>query len=71
VQYQKKKEIKKAILKKEKSILFLLHFFAKIYFSSLNRKTGQITSLNFSNCAFYLPGVILKVVLSLLFIYFG
>jgi len=71
VQGQKKKEIKKAILKKEKKYTFPSSFFAKIYFSSLNRKTGQITSLNFSNCAFYLPGVILKVVLSFLFIYFG
>jgi hypothetical protein len=36
--------------------------FAKVHFSSLNSKTGQTTSLNFSNRAFYLPGAVLKTV---------
>jgi hypothetical protein len=37
--------------------------FTKVRFSSLNSKTGQITSLNFSNRAFYLPGAVSKAVL--------
>jgi hypothetical protein len=37
--------------------------FMKVRFSSLNFKTGQITSLNFSNRAFYLPGAVSKAVL--------
>jgi hypothetical protein len=37
--------------------------FTKVRFSSLNFKTGQTTSLNFSNRAFYLPGAVLKAVL--------
>jgi hypothetical protein len=37
--------------------------FTKVYFSSINSKTGQITSLNFSNRAFYLLGTVLKAVL--------
>jgi hypothetical protein len=36
--------------------------FVKVCFSSINFKTGQITSLNFSNRAFYLPGTVLKAV---------
>jgi hypothetical protein len=37
--------------------------FTKVCFSSLNSKTGQITSLNFSNRAFYLPGAVSKAAL--------
>jgi hypothetical protein len=32
----------------------------KVRFSSLNLKTGQTTSFNFSNSAFYLPHAVLK-----------
>jgi hypothetical protein len=37
--------------------------FTKVRFSSLISKIGQITSLNFSNRAFYLPGAVSKAVL--------
>jgi hypothetical protein len=37
--------------------------FTKVYFFSLNSKTEQTTSLNFSNRAFYLPETVLKAVL--------
>jgi hypothetical protein len=45
--------------KKEKST-FSPPTFAKVRFSSINFKTGQTTSLSFSNRAFYLPGAVLK-----------
>jgi hypothetical protein len=48
---------------KGKKVYFSSPTFTKFRFSSLNSKTGQITSLNFSNRAFYLPGAVSKAVL--------
>jgi hypothetical protein len=46
-----------------KKSIFSPSTLTKVHFSSLNFKTGQITSLNFSNRAFYLPRTVLKAVL--------
>ena len=54
---------------KEK-VYFSFHNFTKIHIFSLNSKTSQIISLNFSNRAFYIPRVALKAVLPF-FNYFG
>jgi hypothetical protein len=46
--------------------------YAKVRFSSLNSKTGQITSLNFLNRAFYLPDPVIsgfEAVLSFSFLF--
>jgi hypothetical protein len=48
---------------KRKKSTFPPPTFTKVRFSFLNSKTGQITSLNFSNRAFYLPGAVSKAVL--------
>jgi hypothetical protein len=52
-----------------KKSTFPLPTFTKIRFSSVNSKTRQTTSLNFSNRAFYLPGVVLKAVLPFSFLF--
>jgi hypothetical protein len=44
-------------------VTFPPSLFTKVRFSSLNSKTGQTTSLNFSNRTFYLTGAVLKAVL--------
>jgi hypothetical protein len=50
------------ILEKEK-VYFSSPNLTKVHFSFLNFKTGQTTSLNFLNRAFYLPRAVLKAVL--------
>jgi hypothetical protein len=51
--------LRKRRKRKQKVYFFSLNFRERP-FSSLNSKTGQTTSLNFSNRAFYLPGAVLK-----------
>jgi hypothetical protein len=53
----------------EEKVHFSSLTFTKVYFSSLNYKTRQTTSVNFLNRAFYLPGVVLKEILSLSFLF--
>jgi hypothetical protein len=52
-----------------KKFVFSLLTFVKVRFSFLNFKTEQIISLDFSNRAFYLSGVVLKAVWSFSFVF--
>jgi hypothetical protein len=61
--YQIDKLFNHVLVGDRKKSIFPPPTFTKVRFSSLNSKTEQITSLNFSNRAFYLPGAVSKAVL--------